>query len=140
MFVNASSRIHEDMVRKMIKENGATTKLVGDPRITPIGKLLRKSSLDELPQLINVIKGEMSLVGPRPCLPYEYEEMKDWQKERCAILPGMTGIWQVKGRDEVLFNEQVILDLYYKEHRSLWMDLEIMAETIPVVLFGRGGG
>jgi len=139
MYVNVSSKLHMDKVRNMILENGATTKLVGDPRITTIGKLLRKTSLDEIPQLINVIKGEMSLVGPRPCLPYEFELMKEWQKARCDIQPGITGIWQIKGRDEVLFSEQVILDLYYKEHRSLWMDLEIIAETIPVVIFGRGG-
>ena len=139
MNVNASAKIHEDKVRKMIKENGATTKLRSDPRITSVGKILRKLSIDEFPQLINVFKGEMSLVGPRPCLPYEYEVMKEWQKQRCDIKPGITGIWQVKGRDEVLFNEQVILDLYYKEHRSLWMDFEIMMNTIPVMIFGRGG-
>ena len=139
MYVNAPTKLHEDKVRKMILENGATTKLVQDPRITFVGKFLRKSSLDEIPQLLNVLKGQMSLVGPRPCLPYEYELMKEWQKERCSIKPGITGIWQIKGRDEVLFNEQVILDLYYKEHRSLWMDMEIIVGTIPVVLFGRGG-
>lgn len=139
MRMNASTKLHEDMVKKMIVENGATTKLVNDPRVTRIGRFLRKLSLDEFPQLINVLKGEMSLVGPRPCLPYEYEVMKEWQKQRCQIEPGMTGIWQIKGRDEVLFSEQVVLDLYYKEHRTLWMDLEIMLGTIPVVLFGRGG-
>ena len=139
MRVNASTKLHEDKVKKMILENSATTKLTNDPRITAIGSILRKLSIDEFPQLINVIKGEMSLVGPRPCLPYEYEVMKDWQKQRFAITPGMTGIWQIKGRDEVLFNEQVILDLYYKEHCSVWMDLQILFGTIPVVIFGRGG-
>ena len=139
MRVNASTKLHEDKVRKMILENNATTKLVDDPRITSIGRILRKLSIDEFPQLINVLKGEMSLVGPRPCLPYEYEVMKEWQKQRFAITPGMTGIWQIKGRDEVLFNEQVVLDLYYKEHCSVWMDLQILFGTIPVVIFGRGG-
>lgn len=139
MRVNACTKLHEDKVKKMILENGATTKLIADPRITRVGHFLRKLSLDEFPQLLNVLKGEMSLVGPRPCLPYEYEVMKEWQKQRCAIKPGMTGIWQIKGRDEVLFSEQVVLDLYYKEHRSLWMDLEIMVGTIPVVIFGKGG-
>ncbi len=139
MRVDASTKLHEDKVRKMILENSATKKLTNDPRITHIGRILRKLSVDEFPQLINVIKGEMSLVGPRPCLPYEYEVMKDWQKQRFAITPGMTGIWQIKGRDEVLFNEQVILDLYYKEHCSVWMDLQILFGTIPVVIFGRGG-
>jgi len=139
MRVNASTALHEAKVKRMIMENDATTKLVDDPRITKVGKIFRKLSIDEFPQLINVLKGEMSLVGPRPCLPYEYEVMKEWQKQRCAITPGMTGIWQIKGRDEVLFNEQVVLDLYYKEHCSIWMDLQILFSTIPVVIFGKGG-
>lgn len=139
MRVNASTQLHEEKVKKMIMDNDATTKLVDDPRVTKVGKIFRKLSIDEFPQLLNVLKGEMSLVGPRPCLPYEYEVMKEWQKQRCAITPGMTGIWQIKGRDEVLFNEQVVLDLYYKEHCSIWMDLQIMFSTIPVVIFGRGG-
>ncbi len=139
MYVNASTKLHEDMVKRMIQENGATKKLTNDPRITPVGRLYRKLSLDEFPQLINVLIGEMSLVGPRPCLPYEYEVMKEWQKQRCDIKPGMTGIWQIKGRDEVLFSEQIVMDLYYKEHRSIWMDLQIILGTIPVVIFGRGG-
>ena len=139
MYVHASSKLHRDKVIKMIQDNGATTKIVEDPRITPVGKVLRRLSIDEFPQLLNVLKGEMSLVGPRPCLPYELEVMKEWQKQRCSIKPGMTGIWQIKGRDEVLFNQQVVLDLYYKEHCSVWMDLEILFSTIPVVIFGRGG-
>ena len=139
MYVNVSTRLHKDKVRKMIKENSSTKKLVNDPRITPIGRVLRKLSIDEFPQLINVLRGEMSLVGPRPCLPYEFEVMKEWQKQRCSIKPGMTGIWQIKGRDEVRFNQQIVLDLYYKEHRSVWMDFQILLSTIPVVIFGRGG-
>jgi undecaprenyl-phosphate galactose phosphotransferase len=139
MQVNVSTKLHQDKVIKMIRDNEATTKIVKDPRITALGRILRKLSIDEFPQLINVLRGEMSLVGPRPCLPYEFEAMKEWQKQRCAITPGMTGLWQIKGRDEVLFNQQVILDLYYKEHRSIWMDLQILFGTIPVVIFGRGG-
>jgi undecaprenyl-phosphate galactose phosphotransferase len=139
MRVNVSTNLHKEKVRKMIKQNDATKKIVNDPRITPLGRFLRKCSIDEFPQLINVLNGEMSLVGPRPCLPYEYEVMKEWQKQRCDIKPGMTGIWQIRGRDEVLFNQQVVLDLYYKEHCSVWMDLQILFSTIPVVIFGRGG-
>lgn len=139
MFVNVSTRLHQEKVKKMILENDSTSKLVDDPRITPLGKFMRKSSIDEFPQLINVLIGQMSLVGPRPCLPYEFSVMKEWQKQRCAIKPGMTGIWQIKGRDEVLFNQQIVLDLYYKEHCSVWMDLEILLSTIPVIIFGRGG-
>ncbi len=139
MFVNVSTQLHQEKVRKMILENDSTEKLVHDPRITPLGKFIRKTSIDEFPQLINVLIGEMSLVGPRPCLPYEFEVMKEWQKQRCAIKPGMTGIWQINGRDEVLFNQQIVLDLYYKEHCSVWMDLQILLNTIPVIIFGRGG-
>jgi undecaprenyl-phosphate galactose phosphotransferase len=136
----ASTEIHQEKVIKMILENEATTKLKNDPRITTIGKVLRKLSLDEFPQLINVIRGEMSLVGPRPNLPYEYQHMADWQKKRFSVIPGMTGLWQIKGRDEVLFNDQIVLDLYYIEHRSVKLDFEILLNTIPVVIFGKGGG
>ncbi len=136
----ASTKLHEEKVIKMITENEATTKIQNDPRVTVIGKVLRKLSFDEFPQLINVIRGEMSLVGPRPCLPYEYNHMSDWQKKRFSVTPGMTGLWQIKGRDEVLFNDQVVLDLYYIEHRSVKLDVEILLSTIPVVIFGKGGG
>lgn len=139
MHVHTSKHIHIEKVRKMILENDSTKKIVEDPRITSLGRVLRKLSIDEFPQLINVLKGEMSLVGPRPCLPYEFEVMKEWQKQRCDIKPGMTGIWQIKGRDEVLFNQQIVLDLYYKEHCSVWMDFQILLGTIPVVIFGKGG-
>jgi undecaprenyl-phosphate galactose phosphotransferase len=131
--------MHESKVKRMILENGDTKKLKNDSRITKVGKVLRKLSFDEFPQLINVIRGEMSLVGPRPCLPYEFEVMKDWQKQRVNVKPGMTGLWQIKGRDEVLFNDQIILDLYYVEHQSILFDIEILLETVPVVVFGRGG-
>jgi len=136
---NCSVHAHENKVRKMILENGDTKKLRNDSRITRVGKVLRKLSFDEFPQLINVLRGEMSLVGPRPCLPYEYEVMKEWQKQRVNVKPGMTGLWQIKGRDEVLFNDQMILDLYYVEHQSLLFDIEILLGTVPVVIFGRGG-
>ncbi|MBI1922652.1 sugar transferase [Candidatus Poribacteria bacterium] len=131
---------HKQLVREMIanpKNDGK--KLQNDPRITGIGKFIRKYSVDELPQLFNVWKGQMSLVGPRPVLPYEYELLQPWQKERFKVIPGITGLWQITGRNEVCFNDAVVLDLYYIENRSFWLDLEILLKTIPVVLFGRGG-
>ena len=103
-----------------------------------VGKFIRKFSLDELPQLINVLKGDMSLVGPRPCLPYEYEIYKDWYKKRTSVRPGITGLWQVTGRSEVSFEDMILLDLYYIYNRSFVMDLSIMYETIFVV-FGKRG-
>jgi len=109
-------------------------KITDDQRVTPIGKLLRKLSLDELPQLINVLKGEMSLVGPRPCLPYEYEAYKDWHKKRLSIRPGITGVWQVTGRSAVSFEDMVLLDLYYIYNRNILMDINILYETIFAVL------
>ena len=136
---NASTKLHEDKVVQMIQNNETTTKIQNDPRITKVGAVLRKLSLDEFPQLLNVLKGDMSLVGPRPCLPYEFEHMNDWQKKRSSVTPGMTGLWQIKGRDEVLFNDQIVLDLYYIEHRTLKLDIQILLSTIPVVLFGKGG-
>ncbi len=136
---NCPKTLHEEKVKNMILTNGDTKKLENDPRITRVGRVLRKLSFDEFPQLINVIKGNMSLVGPRPCLPYEFEVMKKWQKKRTAVKPGMTGLWQIKGRNEVLFNDQILLDLYYIEHQSILLDVEILFETIPVVIFGRGG-
>ena len=110
-----------------------------DPRVTPIGAILRKTSLDELPQLYNVLRGEMSLVGPRPPIMYELKYYKEWHKRRLEAKPGLTGLWQVSGRSEVPFNEMVLLDLYYIDHWSLKMDLEILLRTIPVILFGKGG-
>lgn len=114
-------------------------KMTKDPRVTPIGAILRKTSLDELPQLYNVLRGEMSLVGPRPPIMYELNYYKEWHKRRLEAKPGLTGLWQVSGRSEVPFNEMVLLDLYYIDHWSLKMDLEILLRTIPVILFGKGG-
>jgi exopolysaccharide biosynthesis polyprenyl glycosylphosphotransferase len=113
-------------------------KMTRDPRVTSIGLMLRKTSLDELPQLYNVLKGEMSLVGPRPPILYELQYYKEWHKRRLDAKPGLTGLWQVSGRSEVPFNEMVLLDLYYIDHWSLKLDIEIMLRTIPVILFGRG--
>ena len=124
--------------------SGALFKMKNDPRITRIGRIIRKISIDELPQLFNVFMGDMSLVGPRP-LPIEDSENSDmddkfWEaiKDRAKVKPGITGLWQISGRSNIAFNEMVLLDLYYIEHQSLLFDLEILFETIPAVLFGRG--
>lgn len=117
--------------------NGAT-KVVNESMITPIGKFLRKTSLDELPQLFNVLKGDMSLVGPRPCLPYEYEAYDEWHKRRLSVLPGCTGLWQVSGRSETDFDEMVVLDLYYIGNISPMFDIQLILKTIPVMILGRG--
>ena len=127
------------MLDFMNSENGdADTKIINNSRVTWIGNLIRKSSLDELPQLFNVLRGEMSLVGPRPCLPYEYENYDEWQKRRVSVIPGCTGVWQVWGRSSVSFNESVALDLYYINKMSPWFDLQIIYQTIPVLLTARG--
>ncbi|MFZ2322572.1 MAG: sugar transferase [Ignavibacteriaceae bacterium] len=114
------------------------TKIINESRVTWIGKIIRKTSLDELPQLFNVIKGEMSLVGPRPCLPYEFENYDEWQKRRVSVMPGCTGVWQVWGRSAVNFKESVVLDMYYVNNMSPWLDIQLIFQTLPVMLFSRG--
>jgi undecaprenyl-phosphate galactose phosphotransferase len=144
MVSGASQALHKEYVTKMIKGeitqdgSGKTLKITNDPRVTWIGRILRRTSLDELPQIINVLKGEMSLVGPRPCLPYEYEIYKDWHKKRTSVRPGITGLWQVVGRSEVSFEDMILLDLYYIFNRSFELDLNILFETIFVVLKKKG--
>ncbi|MDZ4712977.1 MAG: sugar transferase [bacterium] len=133
----------EDTSRKkfmtdFIKSNNNSSKIINENIVTPIGKFLRKTSLDELPQLYNVLKGDMSLVGPRPCLPYEYESFDDWHKRRHTILPGCTGVWQVSGRSSVSFKDSVVLDLYYINNMTPWLDLQLIFKTFPVMIFGRG--
>lgn len=125
-----------------IKNNGNSgddKKIVNTNRVTWIGKIIRKLSIDELPQLINVIKGDMSLVGPRPSLPYEFDSYDTWQKRRVNVLPGCTGVWQVWGRSSVSFKDSVVLDLYYVNNMSPWLDIQLIIKTIPVMLFSRGG-
>lgn len=118
----------------------APFKLTRDPRVTRIGGLLRKTSLDELPQLLNVVRGDMSLVGPRPVPTYEVAHYEPWQFERLAALPGITGLWQVRGRCALAFDEMIRLDLDYVRQRSILLDLKILALTIPAVLTGKGAG
>ena len=120
-------------------DGSASTKIVNASQITAVGAVLRKSSLDELPQLFNVLKGDMSLVGPRPCLPMEWDVYESWQKQRLMFMPGCTGLWQVSGRSKVNFEETVLMDLYYNCNVSLWLDLKILLYTIPVMIFSKGG-
>ena len=120
-------------------DNGnASTKIVNESRVTKVGKWLRKSSLDELPQLFNVLKGEMSLVGPRPCLPYEWEHYEEWHKKRMSVVPGCTGMWQVSGRSAVGFDDMVVLDLHYIQNSSLLLDLRLLLKTVPILVWGTG--
>ncbi len=121
------------------REGGRAFKLTADPRVTPLGRFLRKSSLDELPQLFNVLRGDMSLVGPRPPIEYEVDYYQEWHKQRLQAKPGITGLWQVSGRSQVPFDEMVMLDIHYMEHWSFLLDLKILLRTIPVVVFGVGG-
>jgi len=125
-------------VSHMDESKGPIFKIKQDPRTTGVGKVLRRFSLDELPQLINVFRGDMSLVGPRPPLPTEVDEYEDWHHDRLRIPSGMTGLWQVMGRSDLTFDEMVMLDLYYAENWSLWLDTKIMLRTVPTVFLGRG--
>lgn len=117
---------------------GPLFKMKSDPRITPIGRFLRRTSFDEFPQLLNVLKGDMSLVGPRPAIPREVALYEDWQRGRLAIKPGLTGLWQVRGRSDLSFDEGVLMDLYYIENWSLRLYFQVLFSTIPAVLFSRG--
>ena len=142
MYHGAASGVHETYYRALMQgtatATGNTFKLRNDSRVTPVGRVLRRLSLDELPQLINVLRGEMSLVGPRPPLPYEVAEYGARELERLSVPPGLTGLWQVCGRATLNFHQMIDLDLAYIERWSLWMDLTILARTPLVVLTGRG--
>jgi exopolysaccharide biosynthesis polyprenyl glycosylphosphotransferase len=137
MVIDAESRLKE--LLKYNEMNGPVFKMTNDPRITNIGKWLRKFSLDELPQLWNVLKGDMSLVGPRPPLPLEVENYDNWQRRRLSMRPGITCLWQVSGRNKIVdFKEWMKLDLEYIDNWSLWLDFKIFFMTIPAVILGRG--
>lgn len=149
MVVDNDSSIHQEYIRKLIREQksyesegknqGGIYKIKDDPRVTRVGRFLRKSSLDELPQFFNVLRGEMSLVGPRPPIPYELESYDPWHVRRVMeIKPGITGLWQVTGRSSTSFDEMVRLDLQYAQEWSLWLDIKIILKTPWAMLAGKG--
>jgi lipopolysaccharide/colanic/teichoic acid biosynthesis glycosyltransferase len=118
--------------------DGPVFKLRDDPRVTRVGRFLRKTSLDEFPQFWNVLKGEMSVVGPRPPIPSEVKQYERWHRRRLSVKPGITCTWQISGRNEVEFERWMELDLHYIDNWSLWHDLKIVLQTIPAVILGRG--
>ncbi len=140
MYVNCGDRVHRDFVSRMLAGEdprgsaGGLYKLQRDPRITPLGRILRATSLDELPQLINVLRGEMALVGPRPVLAWEVEQYQPHHYERFDAVPGITGLWQVSGRSRLTMTEALELDVEYARRRSLALDLWILVKTLPAVL------
>lgn len=143
MYVDNDDTAHREFIDEFMRsERGdlrGVKKITNDPRVTPVGRFLRRTSLDELPQLFNVLRGEMSLVGPRPCLPYELDKYQDWHRRRLSVIPGCTGLWQVAGRSAVDFNDMVILDLFYIDNMSPLFDLRIIFRTLPVMLLAKGG-
>ena len=136
MHLDAPEEGHREHLAKLIRDQGPMKKLdqKADERLIPFGRFLRASALDELPQLLNVLRGDMSLVGPRPAIPYEYEEYEPWQKGRFDAIPGMTGLWQVSGKNQTTFNEMIRMDIRYAYLKSFWLDLRILAATPRVVV------
>lgn len=132
MYIDAEERLQELM--HLNEQSGPAFKIKDDPRITKVGKFIRKTSLDELPQLFNVLKGDMSLVGPRPAIPREVEQYTAYQKQRLFVKPGLTCIWQVSGRNNINFEQWVELDIEYIKTRSLWLDIKLILLTIPALL------
>ncbi len=132
MYKDAEERLEE--IQHLNEQTGPAFKIKDDPRITKVGRFIRKTSLDELPQLFNVLKGDMSLVGPRPAIPREVEKYTPYQKQRLFVKPGLTCIWQVSGRNNIEFDEWVELDIKYIKERNLWLDLKLILMTIPALL------
>jgi lipopolysaccharide/colanic/teichoic acid biosynthesis glycosyltransferase len=148
MYANNDQAIHREKILEYMKgralnddAKGTTAyKYINDPRITRVGRFIRKTSLDELPQFWNVLRGEMSLVGPRPPLPYELEQYGPYEMGRMLGKPGLTGAWQVYGRSRVTFQEMIEMDIKYIERPSIWQDFKLIFLTVPVMIFARGGG
>jgi len=149
MYFNGDDHIHREYVTNLIKgelerinqgdEEAPLYKIKSDPRVTPVGKIIRKTSIDELPQFLNVLKGEMSLVGPRPPLPYEVEKYEPWHLRRILeVKPGITGLWQVDGRSRTSFDDMVRLDVRYAQNWSLWLDMKILLKTVRAVIRPKG--
>ena len=136
MRVNSETQTHEEYFAGLMRSESPMTKLdaTGDSRLIPGGRFLRASGLDELPQIFNVLRGEMSLVGPRPCLPNEFEGYKDWHKQRVFAPPGLTGYWQVNGKNNTTFQEMIEMDIHYIRKMSIWFDLKIILKTIPALI------
>ena len=132
MFVDAEERLKD--LQHLNEQTGPVFKIKNDPRITKVGKFIRKTSLDELPQLFNVIRGDMSIVGPRPALPLEVEQYTPYQMQRLLVKPGITGIWQVSGRNNIGFNEWIEMDIEYIQERTLFLDIKLILLTIPALL------
>jgi lipopolysaccharide/colanic/teichoic acid biosynthesis glycosyltransferase len=131
----------EDLRAKLAAQNeqaGPVFKMKHDPRITRVGRFIRRFSIDELPQLINILRGDMSIVGPRPPIPSEVARYEAWQRRRLSVRPGLTCVWQVSGRNEISFDEWMLLDMRYIDHWSLAQDIQLILKTVPVVLKGRG--
>jgi exopolysaccharide production protein ExoY len=135
MRVDAETGSHQQHFSQLIKSQVPMVKLdsENDPRVIPYGRVLRTLGLDELPQLLNVLRGEMSLVGPRPCIPYEYKAYKPWHRQRVEAVPGLTGYWQVSGKNRTTFDQMVRLDIEYARRLSLWFDLKIILKTLPAL-------
>lgn len=136
--MRTDAEISRQKILHLNEVSGPIFKIRNDPRITRVGRLLRRYSIDELPQIFNVLKGDMSFVGPRPPLPEEVANYEDWQLKRLSIIPGITCLWQISGRSKLSFDEWVNLDLKYIESRSLWLDACILLKTIPAVISGDG--
>ena len=143
MYVNSDDRLHREALKKLVqgepaaKANGQFFKPADDPRVTRVGKFLRATGLDELPQVINILQRDMSVVGPRPAIPYELELYKDWHHRRLTVRPGVTGLWQVRRHDTENFDDVIKLDLEYIDSFSIWLDLKIILLTVPMILFRR---
>jgi exopolysaccharide biosynthesis polyprenyl glycosylphosphotransferase len=136
MYADAAERQRE--LEAANEAAGPLFKIRDDPRVTPLGRFLRRFSLDEIPQLLNVLRGDMSLVGPRPLPVRDYVQLEPWHRKRYLVLPGMTGLWQISGRIDLSFDDLVRLDFYYLDNWSIWLDVSILGRTIPAVLFSRG--